>query len=116
MGGKARFKQLLSVMLYGEIVYALGMIVTLPMILAKDSMLVSLSLGVLVPNPGPQNLAYMALSKIDVFIIWEIIVIGVGLAAVYGFSRNKGYLLSVLSMGMLSILAILSAAIGQAFS
>ncbi|HUV31337.1 MAG TPA: YIP1 family protein [Acidobacteriota bacterium] len=116
MGGKARFKQLLSVMLYGEIVYALGMIVTLPMILAKDSMLVSLSLGVLVPNPGPQNLLYVALSKIGVFNIWEIIVVGIGLTAVYGFSRNKGYLLSVLSMGMLSILNILSVVIGQAFS
>ncbi len=115
MGGKARFKQILSVMLYGELIFALGMLLVLPMIIAKDSMLVSFSLAVLVADQGPESLAYVALSKIGVFYIWEIIVIGIGLAAVYGFPRNKGYLLSVLSMGLLSVLHVMVTAIGMAF-
>ena len=100
--GKASFKQLLSVMAYGSIVSALGMLVVLPMALAKGDLAVGLSLGPLAASQGIESLAFVALSKIDVFIIWEIIVVGIGLAAVYGLPRNKGYRLSVLSTGMLS--------------
>jgi hypothetical protein len=108
MAGKASFKQLLSTMLYGEIIFSLSALVALPMVLAKDSLRVSLSLAALVPDAPLDSIQYVALSKIDVFIVWEIIVIGIGLSVLYGFSRNKGYLLSVLSMGMLSILHVLS--------
>lgn len=114
--GKASFKQLLSVMLYGEIINALGILVVLPMVLAKGSILVSFSLGVLAASQGPESLLYLALSKIDLFIIWEIIVVGIGLSVVYNIPRNKGYVLSVLSMGMLSILHIVFTAIGKLFT
>ncbi len=111
--GKARFKQLLSVMLYGEIIYGIGMMVVLPMVLAKKSILVSLSLGVLAASQGPESILYLALSKIDLFLIWEIVAIGIGLSVIYGIPRNKGYTLSVLSMGMLSILHVVFSAIGK---
>ena len=111
--GKARFKQLLSVMLYGEIIYGVGMLLMLPMVLAKKSVLVSLSLGVLAAKRGPDSILYLALSKIDVFVIWEIIAIGIGLSIVYGVARNKGYTLAVLSMGMISILHVVFSAIGK---
>ena len=111
--GKASFKTLLSVMVYSELIYAVGIIVLLPLMLAKGSILVSLSLGVLVANAGPENLLFLILSKVDVFIIWEIIVVGIGLSIVYGLQRNRGYLLSVLSMGMISILHVVFTAIGK---
>jgi hypothetical protein len=111
--GKARFKQVLSVMLYGEIIYALGMLVILPIILVKKSILVSFSLAVLAAGQGSGSILYLALSKIDLFLIWEIIAIGIGLSVVYEVPRNKGYVLSVLSMGMLSILQVVFTAIGK---
>jgi hypothetical protein len=111
--GKAKFKQLLSVMLYGEIIYSVGMLVVLPMVLAKKSLLVSLSLGVLAASQGPESILYLALSKIDLFLIWELIAIGIGLSIIYGVPRNKGYTLSVLSMGMISILHVVFSAIGK---
>jgi hypothetical protein len=113
MGHKARFKQLLSVVLYGEIIYAAGALLLAPLMLAKGSVLVSLSLGVLAASQGPTSVLYLALSKIDLFIIWEIIVVGIGIATVYGIPRNKGYVISVLSVGMLSILHVLVTAIGK---
>ncbi|MEW5995657.1 MAG: YIP1 family protein [Candidatus Zixiibacteriota bacterium] len=111
--GNARFKQLLSVMLYGELIYGLGMLVLLPIILVKKSLLVGFNLGVLAAGQGPDSVLYLALSKIDLFVIWEIIVIGIGLSILYNFTRNKGYLLSVLSMGMLSILHVVFTAIAK---
>jgi len=42
-------------------------------------------------------------------------VIGIGLAAIYGFTRNKGYVLAVLSMGLLSLFHILATFVQNMF-
>ena len=103
MEGRAKFKQLLSVMIYGEIINALGAIILAPLMLAKGSMKVSISLAAILQDSQVQDPLYIALSKFDAFLIWEIMIIGIGLSIIYGFSRNKGYTLAVLSMGMISI-------------
>ena len=103
MEGRAKFKQLLSVMIYGEIINALGGIILAPLMLAKGSMKVSISLAAILQDSQVQDPLYIALSKFGAFYIWEIIVIGIGLSIIYGFSRNKGYTLAVLSMGLISI-------------
>lgn len=104
--GQARFKQVLSACLYGNILFAVGMLVHVPLIMAKDSAAVTLSPAVLVADQGYQSFAYQALSKLSLFHIWEIAVVGIGLAAIYGFARNKGYWISVLSLGLLSALSL----------
>jgi hypothetical protein len=114
MAGKATFKQLLSIMLFGEIIYLVGGLLVLPLNLAKDTMFMSFSLAALVP-PDPESLVWLLLSKISLFLIWEIIAVGIGLSILYGFPRNKGYMLSVLSMGMLSILHVCFTAIRTLF-
>ena len=115
MAGRATFKQLLSVMLYGEIIYVTGLLVHLPMILFKNTLLVTLSLAAILPNPDPSSPVWVGLSKFGFFNIWEIIVVGIGLSVVFGFSRNKGYTLAVLSIGLLSILHVITTAVGSAF-
>ena len=57
-----------------------------------------------ISDPESQKGLFLALSKASVFQIWEIIVAGLGLSAVCKISRNKGLLLSVLSIGGLSLL------------
>ncbi|MDF1544680.1 MAG: Yip1 family protein [bacterium] len=113
--GKAKYKQLLSVMCYGEMIVVLGNLLVMPMMLMKNTLMVSLSLAVLAASQGPTSALYVALSKIDLFLIWEIMVIGIGLSIIYNLPRNKGYLLSVLSMGMLSILHVVFTAVGGLF-
>ncbi len=105
--GKASFKQLFSVALYGEWIVALGMLIGLPIILAKDALMAPFSLGVMAADQGIDSFAYTALSKIDVFGIWEIIVIGIGLSVIYGVPRKRGYILSLLSVGLLSVLHVI---------
>ncbi len=108
MGGQAKFKQIFSVMIYGEIIYALGALVVAPLMLAKNSLQVSFSAAAFFEDLSVQDPLYVALSKIGVFYIWEIVVIGIGLSIIFGFPRNKGYLLAVLSMGLISIFHVLS--------
>jgi len=103
MAGRATYKQLLSVMVYGEIINALGGLIMAPLMLAKGSLNVTISLAALLQDVQVQDPIFVALSKFGAFYIWEIIVIGIGLSIIYGFSRNKGYTLAVLSMGLISI-------------
>lgn len=116
MAGKGSFKKLLSVALYGGIVYVLGSMILIPMMLAKNSMMVSFSLAVFATDLGMESITYIALSKISIFQIWEIIVVGIGFATIYDFPRNKGYILAVLSVGLLSVLQIVFTAIGTMFT
>ncbi len=111
MAGMAKFRQLVSVVLYGEIVAVVGMFLTLPLIYAKDSILVGLSLGALV-SPDPKSIPFVILSKISIWFVWEIIVVGLGFSAVYGFSRNKGMVLSVLTIGILTLVNVLMSIVG----
>jgi len=106
MGGKATFKQVLSVMIYGEFLFWIGQLIKVPLIIAKDSINVTLSLAVLAGGSGPTDTLWVALDKIGVFYIWEWVVLGIGLAAIYGFSRTKGYATALLSMGLLSLLHV----------
>lgn len=115
MGGKASFKQVFSVMIYGEFLFFIGQLVKVPFIIAKDSLNVAFSLAVLVAQRGPTDSLWVALDKIGVFYIWEWVVIGIGLAAVFGFSRKKGYVLAILSMGLLSLFHIVSVVIQNMF-
>ena len=115
MGGKARFKQILSVMIYGQFLFEIGTLIASFFIYSKGQMMAPFSLAFLASGQGFQSLAFIALSKIDLFNIWDIIVVGIGLAAIYGFNRNKGYVLSVLSVGMLSILHVVFTALGRLF-
>lgn len=107
--GKAKFGQILSVVLYGEILFFIGQWILMPLILAKQTLFVGFHLGVFMPDKDPTNMAYLAMAKVGLFNIWEIIAVGIGIAIVYTFSRNKGILMAVLSIGLLSLLQVLIA-------
>ncbi|UCD63295.1 MAG: YIP1 family protein [Candidatus Zixiibacteriota bacterium] len=112
MGAKARYKAVLSVILYGNIIFAVGTLIHAALMLAKGSVGVTLSLGVLAAGQGFDSIPFVALSKIGLFNIWEIIAVGIGLAAVYNFPRNKGYWTAVLSIGLISVLHIILTGVG----
>lgn len=105
--GKASFKQILSVVLYGEVLFFLGQWLLMPLIIAKQSLFVGFHLGVFMPVKDPTSMGYVAMTKIGLFNIWELIAVGIGLAIVYTFPRNKGILIAVLSIGLLSVLQVL---------
>ena len=109
--GKATFKQVFSVTLYGSTIYAYGMLMLTPLMFANDTFRASYSLAAFVPGSAIDSFIYVFLSKFSLFIIWELAVIGIGLSIIYNIPRNKGYMLSVLSMGMLSIVHVISTAI-----
>ncbi|PWB72039.1 hypothetical protein C3F09_07245 [candidate division GN15 bacterium] len=114
--GKARYRQVLSVTLYCCVLYAVGMWLTLPMILAKGSMIASYSLGILAAGSGPTSFLYQLLSRIGLFYIWEWVVLGIGLSVLFNTKFGKGMTISLLSSGLISAIAILLSIMGSLVS
>ncbi|MEA2031207.1 MAG: YIP1 family protein [candidate division Zixibacteria bacterium] len=112
-GLKVSFKKVLSVVLFGEFLYTVGLMAHLPIMFAKDTFQVSFSPAVLVSNLGVQSFWYILLDKFSIFQIWEIVVVGIGLSIFYKIPRNKGYLISVLSVGGVAALHVLATGIGM---
>ncbi|MEW6051393.1 MAG: YIP1 family protein [Candidatus Zixiibacteriota bacterium] len=114
--GKASFKQLMAVMTYGTVIATVGMLVGLPIMLAKGTMVPPFGLGILGASQGYDSFLFTLLSKFDVFLFFELAVIGIGLSVLYNVTRSRGIVLSILSMGMLSILHVLGVGIWKLIS
>jgi hypothetical protein len=111
MGGKSNYKQLLSVMLYASVVYIIGGMVMIPLVLAKGSLYISIGPAALMSDPSMTDPIYLLLTKFSLFNIWEIIVAGIGLSIMYDFKRNKGYIMAVCSIGLISVLHVVQTAL-----
>jgi hypothetical protein len=104
LGGKARFVQLLSIYSYSYlIVMLLGMIVKVPLILARQTTQVNLSPAVFFSPEQVGQAIFNFIQSFDIFNIWFIIVFGIGFAVIYAFSKPKG-LISVLIAWLLYVL------------
>lgn len=111
-GLQTSYKQVLSIILYGEFLFTIGALVHVPLMIAKDTIAVSFSPAILVAHLGPASFWYVLLDKISVFHIWEIVVVGIGLSVFCKVPRNKGYLMAVLCVGGLSALHVVATGIG----
>jgi hypothetical protein len=120
-----KWEQLLSVVMYGEFLYAVGLLLTSFLVLATGNIYSGFSLGPLAIKNGyePTTSALFALaSKIDVFLIWNIVIVAIGLEKILGlrkkrtislfslrlFSIKECYLISAPSVSLLPFLYILT--------
>jgi hypothetical protein len=93
LGGEAKFKKVFSVVAWSSLVSLLGGIIKTLLILSKGTIHgVSTSLAVLLPTPGladNPSVFYRVLSKIDIFIVWQLLLWMVGLAVINRFTPKK---------------------------
>jgi hypothetical protein len=84
MGGDASFKQVLAVVVHGGPIGVLAQLFTVPMNYARGSMSSSTNLGVFTQSMfADSSFAAKLLSMIDIFVIWQLIVLSIGLAVLY---------------------------------
>lgn len=103
MGARAKFKQVLSVSLYGEWIFIVFTLILIPLMLAKQTLLVSISPAAFLPDPSPTSAAYVFLSKLGLSYIWEVVALGIGYGIVFELRRNKGYIVAVISIGVMAL-------------
>ena len=83
LGGEARYRQVLAVVVHAGVIPLLQLAFTLPVNYQRQSMSSATNLAVFFPNLTDGSFAASVLGFIDLFWVWYLVVLAIGLAAVY---------------------------------
>ena len=107
MGGRATYRQYLSVVAHVSLVGAVGQLAALPIILQKGVMSSGITLGALAVGMDPDSFVYQFLNAFNVFILWQLVLLAL---AVHTLNRKigTGAALGVL-LGLNAVVALIVA-------
>lgn len=91
LGGDSTFRRVFSIYCYSALVGIPATIVKLPLTLAKKSADVQTSLALLLSPDVKESFLYKILSGFDIFVIWQVILVSIGMAVIYRFTPKKSY-------------------------
>lgn len=94
-GQKAKYVNVWAVGLLAGLIPLTGGLIRSFMVVAKDSLFVSLGFAALLPGKDFTSILYSICYFLDIFAIWGMIVAGIGYAAIFGLSRAKGMTISI---------------------
>jgi hypothetical protein len=98
LGGEASFKQVLAVLVHAGAVSSLSSVLTGTINYLRGTSLTSVAnLGALLPMLSDKSFAANLLGAIDIFLVWYIIVLAMGLAVLYK-RRTQPIAISLLSV------------------
>ena len=80
---QATFAQVLAVLVHASSILALRAIIAAPLNYARESLGGSTTLGVLVPGLGDSTFVARLLSAVDVFALWWVVLVAMGLSMLY---------------------------------
>ncbi len=83
LGGEATFKQIFTVVVHAAPIGILGQLFTVPLNYFRESMTSATNLSVLLPMLDEQSFAAKFAGAIDLFLLWQIFVLAIGLAVLY---------------------------------
>jgi hypothetical protein len=83
LGGNARFRQVFSIVTHAGVVILLQNLFLAPLNYARESMSSATNLAVFLPMLDEASLAARFLGIIDLFVIWWIVVMAIGLGVLY---------------------------------
>ena len=107
-GGDATFKQVLNVVTHAGAVGVLGQLFTVPVNYAREKMTSATNLTVLLPMIDEQSFLGRLLSMVDLFIIWWLIVLAIGLGVLY---RRRTQPIAMTLFGLYAAIALAAAAV-----
>lgn len=107
LGGEARFKQIYAVLTHAGVISALGQLFTGPMNYFRGSVSSPTNLSALLPMLDDTSFLAKLAGMIDLFIIWWLIVLAMGLAVLY---RRKTQPTAMTLFGIYAVVALCVAA------
>ncbi len=116
LGGDSSYKKVLSIVTYTSFVPTLGAILKTPLILAKNSADVQTSLALLMPGGDFTKIRYMLLGAFEVFSIWQIILIAIGITVLYKFSMTKAFIATFIGWAILVFIGVGLGVLGMSVS
>lgn len=110
MGGSATFRQYVGVVAHAGLIGAVGQLASLPIILQKGVMNTGITLGALAGGMDPESFVYQFLNAWNVFLIWQLVVMSFGAAALnrrMGAGAAVGVLLALFAVIAAAVAAII---------
>ena len=107
MGGTATFKQVFTVFVHASAVSALGQLFTGPFNYFRGAMTSATNLAVLLPMLPDTSFVGKLAGMIDLFVIWWVIVLSIGLAVLY---RRKTQSIAIALFSVYAVIALAVAA------
>jgi hypothetical protein len=97
LGCKGTFRHARAIVAYSMLVSTAGTLIKLPFMKMKETMFVETGLAIFFKNLEPSDKLYRILfTGFDVFTIWWIIVLGIGMAVAYKASKGKAITAAVI--------------------
>ena len=115
-GKKAAYLHVWGVVLLADLIALVGAVLRSLLVVAKDSLFVSIGPAALMPGKDFTSILYAILYYTDFFAIWSVIVAGIGYATIFGISRGKGMTISAVIWALGIFLAVGAQWIGFSFA
>jgi hypothetical protein len=87
--GQGKFKVTFSVLCYSALVTVPALIVKTPLMFARQTAQVQTSLALILPPDAEDTFLFRLLANFDIFMIWQLIILTIGLAVAHRISRGK---------------------------
>ena len=91
LGGEATYGQMLSVYAYGSLIGLVKSLVTTPLMISKQTVIVQTGLGLLMSDEMLQTFFGRFVSMLELFTLWQAAVTAIGLSIVAQISMGKAF-------------------------
>jgi hypothetical protein len=91
LGGDSSFRRVFSVYCYSSLIGVPAMIVKYPLIMLKKDLNVQTSLALLLSAESKNSFFYSFLSSFDIFTIWQLILVSMGMGILYKYGTKKAF-------------------------
>lgn len=105
LGGNAQFRQVFSIVTHAGVVLLLQALFVMPLNYARESMSSATNLAIFLPMLEEGSLPARFLGMIDLFFIWWIVVLAIGLAVLYRKRTQP------IAIGLLVVYVLIAAAV-----
>ena len=89
LSGVASYEQVIAIYAYSSLVDAVRLLVITPVIISENTLDVHIGFGLLLSEPVSQAFIGKVVSSIDIFDVWQVLVVSMGLAVVGQISKRK---------------------------
>lgn len=91
LGGGSSFKRVLAVFSYSSLIAIPKAIIHLPLAFAKQTADIQTSLAIFLSPEAKGSFLHSVLKGFDIFTLWQVILVSLGLAVMYNFTTKKSF-------------------------
>lgn len=113
LGGGASFKHVFATVVHANVISLLGQVFTYPLSYLRQSMSGATNLGALLPMLPEGSFVARLAGMIDLFIVWWVLVLAIGLAVAY---RRKTQPIAIALLAVYAVIAVGIAAVQALWS